>query len=87
MTKQKKNPAKGSKQLQQHKDGDSSDETQQPSDTPVHETDTSPSSSMAREKHNKKSVRPPVFFHREYEEPHGYLSQWYISSFTDPKTN
>jgi ribA/ribD-fused uncharacterized protein len=41
---------------------------------------------MAREKHNKKSVRPPVFFHREYEEPHGYLSQWYISSFTDPST-
>jgi ribA/ribD-fused uncharacterized protein len=87
MTKRKKRPAKGFKQLQQHKDEDSFDETQQPSDTPIHETDTSPSSSMAREKHNKKSVRPPVFFHREYEEPHGYLSQWYISSFTDPSTD
>ncbi|KAK6005270.1 hypothetical protein QM012_008049 [Aureobasidium pullulans] len=39
-----------------------------------------------REKHNKKSVRPPVLFHREFDEPHGYLSQWYISSFTDPST-
>lgn len=39
-----------------------------------------------REKHNKKSIRPPILFHREYEEPHGYLSQWYISSFTDPNT-
>lgn len=39
-----------------------------------------------REKHNKKSLRPPVLFHREYEEPHGCLSQWYISSFTDHST-
>ncbi|TIA53418.1 DUF1768-domain-containing protein [Aureobasidium pullulans] len=44
-------------------------------------------SSAAREKHNKKSIRPPVLFHREHEEPHGYLSQWYLSCFTDPKTN
>lgn len=87
MTKQKKKPATGSKQGQQHKDGDSFDETQQPSNAPIHETDTSSPSSMVREKHDKKSVRPPIFFHREYEESHGYLSQWYISSFTDPSTN
>ncbi|KAH0306535.1 DUF1768-domain-containing protein, partial [Aureobasidium melanogenum] len=43
-------------------------------------------SPRGREKHNKKSIRPPVLFHREYEEPHGYLSQWYISSFTDLST-
>ncbi|KAH0292650.1 DUF1768-domain-containing protein [Aureobasidium namibiae CBS 147.97] len=42
---------------------------------------------MGRERHNKKSVRPPLLFHREYEEPHGYLSQWFISSFTHPLTN
>ncbi|KAI5263814.1 DUF1768-domain-containing protein [Aureobasidium subglaciale] len=47
----------------------------------------STSTPTPREEHNKKSIRPPVLFHREYEEPHGYLSQWYISSFTDPSTN
>ncbi|KAH0160291.1 DUF1768-domain-containing protein, partial [Aureobasidium melanogenum] len=33
-------------------------------------------SPRGREKHNKKSIRPPVLFHREYEEPHGYLKQY-----------
>ncbi|KAG9591930.1 DUF1768-domain-containing protein, partial [Aureobasidium melanogenum] len=50
------------------------------------DTTDNPKSPRGREKHNKKSIRPPVLFHREYEEPHGYLSQWYISSFTDPST-
>lgn len=40
-----------------------------------------------RIKHNRKNSRPPIFFHREFEVPHGYLSQWYISPFTDPTTN
>ncbi|KAL6718898.1 hypothetical protein ACLMJK_003133 [Lecanora helva] len=28
----------------------------------------------------------PIFFFREFEEPYGYLSQWYPSSFTVPAT-
>ena len=26
----------------------------------------------------------PIYFFREFEEPYGYLSQWYSSSFTAP---
>ncbi|KAI5193530.1 DUF1768-domain-containing protein [Aureobasidium subglaciale] len=59
--------------------------TSQPTGKPPDVSDQSPSA--PREKHNKKSIRPPVFFHREYEELHGYLSQWYISPFSDPSTN
>jgi ribA/ribD-fused uncharacterized protein len=87
MTKQRKTPAKGLRTIQKDKNDHSPGEISQPSGDPLPGTDTSLSSSTAREKHNKKSVRPPVFFHRKYEEPHGYLSQWYISSFTDPSTN
>jgi ribA/ribD-fused uncharacterized protein len=88
MTKQPKKsaktPAEGFKEPKKHKHKHDDPHS---SDDPLHGTDTSPSPSLSREKHNKKSVRPPVFFHREYEEPHGYLSQWYISSFKDPTTN
>jgi ribA/ribD-fused uncharacterized protein len=86
MTKQPKKaakkPAKGFKEPEKHKH-----HHPQSSDDPLHEANTSSLPSMGREKHNKKSVRPPVLFHREYDEPHGYLSQWYISRFTDPTTN
>lgn len=84
---QSKNSAKGSKKPTQHKNEELSGEASQPPDNPLDESKIKSSSSMGREKHNKKSIRPPVLFHREYEEPHGYLSQWYISSFTDPSTN
>jgi ribA/ribD-fused uncharacterized protein len=77
-----KTPAKGFKESEKHTHDDP-----QSSDDPLHKTDASPSPSMSREKHNKKSVRPPVLFHREYDEPHSYLSQWYISEFIDPTTN
>jgi ribA/ribD-fused uncharacterized protein len=87
MTKQRKAPAKSLRDIQKEKHDHWSGEVSQLSDDLLPETDTSPSSSTAREKHNKKSVRPPVFFHRDYEEPHGYLSQWYISSFTDSSTD
>ena len=33
------------------------------------------------------SIPPPdntIYFFREYEEPHGYLSQWYTDSFLAP---
>ncbi|KAI4748445.1 DUF1768-domain-containing protein [Aureobasidium sp. EXF-12298] len=94
MTKKQKTTAKtqpkrstqGSTKTQQHKHEDLAGEVSQASENLVHKIDTSPPSTMSREKHNKKSVRPPVFFHREYEEPHGYLSQWFISPFTDPST-
>lgn len=78
--------AKSSREIQQKKHEESAGKVSHSLESLPHEGDNSPSSSMGREKHNKKSVRPPVFFHREYEEPHGYLSQWYISSFTDPST-
>jgi len=80
-------PAQGSRKIKQKQHEELAENVSHPSVNPVHEGGTSSSASVAREKHNKKSVRPPVFFHREYEEPHGYLSQWYISSFTDPSTN
>ena len=79
--------AKGSRKTHQQRHEDPSGEVSQPSDSLLHERDISPSSFMGREKHSKKSIRPPVFFHHEYEEPHGYLSQWYISSFADKSTN
>lgn len=84
---QPKQSAKGSGRTQRKEHENLSEEVSQPSDNLLHERDIGLSSSMGREKHNKKSVRPPVFFHREYEEPHGYLSQWYLSSFTDPSTS
>jgi ribA/ribD-fused uncharacterized protein len=80
---QSKKSAKGITNIQQQKHEESSGEVSGPLDNPVHEAIPA----IGREKHNKKSDRPPIFFHREYEEPHGYLSQWYISSFTDPSTN
>jgi ribA/ribD-fused uncharacterized protein len=84
---QSKKSVQGSTKTQQHKHEDLSSQVSETSDNALHERDASPLSTMSREKHNKKSVRPPVFFHREYEEPHGHLSQWYISSSTDPSTN
>jgi ribA/ribD-fused uncharacterized protein len=90
MTKQPKKsaktPAKGFKEPKKHEHKHKHDDPHS-SDDPLHETDASPSPPISREKHNKKSVRPPVLFHREYDEPHGYLSQWYMSKFTDPTTN
>ncbi|KAI4765578.1 DUF1768-domain-containing protein [Aureobasidium sp. EXF-3400] len=80
---QSKKSAKCTTKAQQQKHEDTSGGVSGPLDNPVHEE----MPAMSREKHNKKSIRPPVFLHREYEEPHGYLSQWYISSFTDPSTN
>jgi ribA/ribD-fused uncharacterized protein len=84
---QSKRSAQGSTKTHWYKHEDSSGEVSQPSDDALPERDASPSSTLGREKHVKKSIRPPVFFHREDEEPHGYLSQWYISSFTDPSTS
>jgi hypothetical protein len=55
-----KTPAKGFKEPEKHKYHDP-----QLSDDPLHEANTSSLPYMSREKHNKKSVRPPVLFHRD----------------------
>ncbi|KAL8745718.1 MAG: hypothetical protein Q9190_002190 [Brigantiaea leucoxantha] len=33
------------------------------------------------------SASGPIFFFREYEQPYGFLSQWYECSFTAPSPN
>lgn len=90
MVKRGKQPArsiKGSLEAKQPKYEESRERPSADTDLLPCDTTNIATSSRGREKHNKKSARPPVLFHREYEEPHGYLSQWYISSFTDPSTN
>jgi hypothetical protein len=64
---QLKRSTQGSTKTQQHKHEDLAGQISKPSDNALHEGDTSPSSTTSREKHNKKSIRPPVFFHREYD--------------------
>ncbi|KAI4722470.1 DUF1768-domain-containing protein [Aureobasidium sp. EXF-10727] len=78
---------KASTKTQRSKNDDSLEGSSWPPEDSFQEATINPSPSSGQEKHNKKSIRPPVLFHREYEEPHGYLSQWYLKPFTDPSTN
>ncbi|TKA79063.1 hypothetical protein B0A55_02516 [Friedmanniomyces simplex] len=52
---------------------------------------TTPNPPPASEDNNTATTNitttDPIFFWREYEEPNGYLSQWYPSPFQDPKTH
>ncbi|KAH0368918.1 DUF1768-domain-containing protein, partial [Aureobasidium melanogenum] len=89
MAKRNKQPmrsAKDSTEAKHSKYDDSTDDLVENTERSPCDTSNNSTAPRGREKHNKKSIRPPVLFHREYEEPHGYLSQWYISSFTDPST-
>ncbi|CAD0082924.1 unnamed protein product [Aureobasidium vineae] len=85
--KQSERTAKASSEIQHSKNNDPLESSSRPSESSSHEVTINPSPPLGREKHNKKSIRPPVLFHREYEEPQGIFSQWYISSFTDPSTD
>lgn len=89
MVKRNKQPtglARGSPEAKQSKHNGSTEDPAGNTEKLPCGTTTDSIPSKGREKHNKKSIRPPVLFHREYEESHGYLSQWYISPFTDPST-
>lgn len=84
--KQPARPAKSATEVKQSKYEDSTRHTAVDTQSSPYDATKASVFPRGREKHNKKSIRPPVLFHREHEEPHGYLSQWYISFFTDPST-
>lgn len=84
--KQAAQSAKGVTEAKQSKYEDLAEHTATATESLLRDMTNNSMSPKGREKHNKKSIRPPILFHREYEEPHGYLSQWYISSFTNPST-